>query len=690
MRDALYVLVDSGAKSVLVLTIAFLVSRLLRNATASVRHLAWLAAFVVLMALPIGRALVPGRVLISMGSGSQAPQTHRPEPADYSQSAIETAIPSVPSQPNVLAQAPSLGIYRPEPRVEQIQARTPSTRGRSANLMLWAWLTGCVLAAGYWVIGYIAAGRLLRSAEPLDRRGRTNVLRCKVTDPAYPLVIGAVRPSILLPAASAEWPEGRVRSVLQHELGHVTRLDWLSQSFAHWICAVYWLNPFVWYAASRLRAEAEIAADDFVLSHGAAPADYASDLLAVAQSLRPRRRLLTIPGVPAMKSSKIETRLRFILSNTRSHRGATGVELIAAAALAASLLVPLTVFQAGSAAKQPQAATAQKTAPAKGPKVKVRTASKVVHRRTPSRSSRAREEASLERARRAYERALGRYQHDYQKLHPGSQVPSMDPQWKRMYADQSKAALEALKAKQMREAQRLSLSMREQVEQARLAQDRARSEMRDLKLQQEAADQRVQQKLREELLNSKVAKEQEQARSEMQALKIQQELADQRVQQKLREGLLDSKVAKEKATEAARVLMTEKAQIELKDAQVKASRLNLLYNQGSIDTRERDEAALDALKAKIDLQVAQSNLKSGASTSGGEGKEAAALRIQEASAELAAAQAELNRVKALHEQGAIDSTELEKAELKVQMAQIRVKLMSIELHEAQKRQGKIK
>ena len=67
---------------------------------------------------------------------------------------------------------------------------------------------------------------------------------------------------ILLPADADSWGEDRLRAVLLHELAHIRRNDWESRLIAQIMCAVYWFNPLVWFAARRMQVEAERACDD--------------------------------------------------------------------------------------------------------------------------------------------------------------------------------------------------------------------------------------------------------------------------------------------------------------------------------------------------------------------------------------------------------------------------------------------
>lgn len=59
------------------------------------------------------------------------------------------------------------------------------------------------------------------------------------------------------------------------------------QTLAAVACAVFWFNPLVWVATSRMREERERACDDLVLQSGVASTSYAQCLLDIARRSSP-------------------------------------------------------------------------------------------------------------------------------------------------------------------------------------------------------------------------------------------------------------------------------------------------------------------------------------------------------------------------------------------------------------------
>jgi TonB family protein len=152
---------------------------------------------------------------------------------------------------------------------------------------------------------------------------------------------GFLYPVVILPAYATEWTAAQRDLVVRHERAHIERHDWLWQMLASLLTAVFWFHPLMWLANFQLRREAEAAADDLVLSTGAAPSDYAGRLLDVARHLRG----LAAPtaAVAMVRKPELEARVRSILDPSR-RRVSTGILVRCAIALAAAaLIVPVAV-----------------------------------------------------------------------------------------------------------------------------------------------------------------------------------------------------------------------------------------------------------------------------------------------------------------------------------------------------------
>jgi TonB family protein len=330
-----------AVKGTILLGAAFAASALLRRASAAARHFLWTAVFVALLILPAAIDFAP-QWNISME------QTRRP------------AGPLFP-----------LGSKLPG------GARAGSRESQSGNLVvrdeqavgglpwLGLWLLGAAVAVSRAMLGVMHIRRLRRSARPApyaaaSAREAATVLRIRrrVTvlesaDARVPLVCGPLHPAVVLPLSAGQWPEARLRTVLLHELAHITRGDLVSQAVAQAACCIYWFHPLAWMAAARQRQEREYACDDTVLAAGAPPDEYAADLLDLARGLAASRRAWA--ESPAMaETSNLETRVRALFDIARNRRPLEMKAAVITSIAALAILLPvasLTISaQEGSAA----------------------------------------------------------------------------------------------------------------------------------------------------------------------------------------------------------------------------------------------------------------------------------------------------------------------------------------------------
>jgi len=271
----------------LVLTVAFAATAAMRRASAASRHVVWTCAFAAVLLLAPLRWRLPHRVYTA-------------------------ALPVVAPATTVLVTSAD------EPRqVDPTQ-----------------------ILAGIWALGTaVFLIRLLRNAGRLRSIVRAaQGSRPILTNPRIrgPIVTGLFRPVILLPAESESWTSGRRRAVIAHESAHIRRYDPAILFAVHLATALYWFHPLVWFAASRIRAESERACDDAALNLGLLPSGYAGHLLDLARKFEPQL------AIPMATTSHLESRVKSILDPKTNRSFAARTTWLAAVAMTAALLAPLT------------------------------------------------------------------------------------------------------------------------------------------------------------------------------------------------------------------------------------------------------------------------------------------------------------------------------------------------------------
>ena len=285
-------------RATLLIGAAWAAAAMLRKAGASAatRHMVWLLGIAALLALPLFWWLAPPLRLPIL----------RPEAA----TAAAAALPA----PTAVAPA------------------TTSVSVGWNDACLLAYALGVAVLLLRFALCRLMVSRLWRDAEPardpawqdlLSRLSRELRLSRPVElriarGPAMPMTWGTLAPKVLLPAEAGAWPPERRHLVLLHELAHVARRDSLSRSAASLACALYWFHPGAWLAARQMRMEQEFAADDRVLTAGAAAHTYALSLLHLARRAGEGSRPDHAAAMAGM--CQLERRLVSITAPTRRER----------------------------------------------------------------------------------------------------------------------------------------------------------------------------------------------------------------------------------------------------------------------------------------------------------------------------------------------------------------------------------
>ena len=156
-----------------------------------------------------------------------------------------------------------------------------------------------------------------------------------------PMMCGFRSPVILLPEQFTSWTADRLLRVLAHEYAHIARNDWVSKVLGRCVCAVFWVNPLMWYAAKQSAWYAELACDDLVVSKLNCRAEYADDLLELSTDAAHQFAALAF-----IKKSELYQRIHSVLDGAKN-RSAPGnwLKLVNVLCLL-TLVLPVSLLQA--------------------------------------------------------------------------------------------------------------------------------------------------------------------------------------------------------------------------------------------------------------------------------------------------------------------------------------------------------
>lgn len=370
---SLPVLVDSAAKSCLVLTATAGVVLALRGPSASHRHLLWILAMFGLLLLPAVSLVLPEwRVLPSWLDVSELARSGE----SVENATVQTG---VASGLGPLAEDLWLDVPVPPPGGElDGTVASPNLSGHVAEVMpadrsairfqllavlltVLVWVAGVVTLCFRLLLSRLVLRRLVKASKLATQgaAGETLAMLCRrcdirrrvrllVSDRCdMPMTWGIHAGHILLPRESEGWDESRLRAVLLHELAHVKRRDALWQLLVQLVCALYWFNPLVWLAGWRVRVERERACDDFVLNRGVKASDYAGHLIAISTGYE-GRSLAAVCALAMAKKLKLEGRLMRVLNAKANRRGATRRTCAMCCLGVIAYILPVAMMRAGN------------------------------------------------------------------------------------------------------------------------------------------------------------------------------------------------------------------------------------------------------------------------------------------------------------------------------------------------------
>jgi beta-lactamase regulating signal transducer with metallopeptidase domain len=378
------VIADASLKATVVLVAAGLWTLLDRSASAAMRHLVWLVALGSALVLPAIVPFAPAwRVSLPLPDRPSLDARFAGEPAVVTAVIPEAAEwraigDGIESGPSIVAveradeALPPVAWVALQPPMERIAgdditALFSADGGVTAAGLLLIWLAGLIAVATPRVRARLRLRRIEEAAAPVrslwvrgEARGiaaelgiRRQVRLIEGPVGSMPMTWGVARPVVLLPPDAWRWSPARLRAVLRHEFAHVTRMDALAHAGAELACILHWFNPAVWFAANRLREESEHACDDRVLTHGGEPAEYASELVELARSLRPARAA-ALAGMAMARGRSLRGRLIAVLDDGRDRRPVSPLDALRAVTVALLAILPLACLAPSNAAPGPE------------------------------------------------------------------------------------------------------------------------------------------------------------------------------------------------------------------------------------------------------------------------------------------------------------------------------------------------
>lgn len=260
----------------------------------------------------------------------------------------ETVIPSNNSADpklNPVANNNSININNPNITVQQPSASVSSNSTKPFDIMktladnlLWIWLTGAVISAAFYVLGFL---RFIRHIHDAAYTVEIPICGAKIYKSRFaptPMLVGVIRPRIYLP--DIEFTDEQLNNILLHELTHLRRRDVWLKWFATFVVSLHWFNPIVYFMGHEFSHACELSCDEAVIRNldNTGKQSYGDTLISVvAESRYPIGAMST---TMCEEKKKLKERLVAIMN----YRKKTKIAVLITAVLAVAITVSVFAF----------------------------------------------------------------------------------------------------------------------------------------------------------------------------------------------------------------------------------------------------------------------------------------------------------------------------------------------------------
>lgn len=203
-----------------------------------------------------------------------------------------------------------------------------------------------VLRAATAVVTPIVTDALVQARAGLNFHGKVRLLSGEHIE--TPIVIGWLRPAILLPASALTGLNAdHLLAILAHELAHIRRHDFFVNGLQRAVECVLFYHPAVWWISRRMRIERELCCDDLAVRVCGNRVLYANALVAL-EDARLAAPMFAMPTAGAGVAVRVR-RILGIGGANRDWQSVAALVTFAAILLGAGLWQPPTLVAASPA-----------------------------------------------------------------------------------------------------------------------------------------------------------------------------------------------------------------------------------------------------------------------------------------------------------------------------------------------------
>lgn len=154
-------------------------------------------------------------------------------------------------------------------------APVPLAETTNLSILNVVYVAGCVLLGVAFLLAYVACYLKVKAARPVSNefisfwmqkhKIRRMIHICECDGISSPLTYGVMRPIILLPSSFDRRDYKQLNYILQHELIHICRFDFITKMLLVIVLCIHWFNPAVWLMYFLFNRDLELSCDEAVV-----------------------------------------------------------------------------------------------------------------------------------------------------------------------------------------------------------------------------------------------------------------------------------------------------------------------------------------------------------------------------------------------------------------------------------------
>lgn len=157
---------------------------------------------------------------------------------------------------------------------------TEKKRYHFTDILLYIWLIGMGLSAGYYIFVYVYVQcKILRNIVPVKNHilnqklfllqekylGKEKLAVYESDSVQTPVFTGIFQPRLIIPSDKKDWSEKELELVIAHELCHYRNKDLFVKILMLLACCINWFNPGVYWVKWQLYYDMELICDSYAM-----------------------------------------------------------------------------------------------------------------------------------------------------------------------------------------------------------------------------------------------------------------------------------------------------------------------------------------------------------------------------------------------------------------------------------------